>query len=120
MAVAIGDAVIAFVSGTASIVNSETRHVGDAARQTEQTLENIERLIGAENFAAHNLAGAGARLSDMAAVRVYVKRPEDYPKCKAESEKRLGEAPVIYVVADICRPELLVEIEGVAFSQRTL
>jgi len=119
MAVVIGDAVITFVSGTASIVNSETRHVGDAAKQTEQTIENIERLVAAENFAAHNLAGAGARLSDMAAVRVYVKRPEDYPKCKAVCEKRLGEAPVVYVVADICRPELLVEIEGVAFSQRT-
>jgi hypothetical protein len=26
--------------------------------------------------------------------------------------------PTIYVVGDICRPELLVEIEAVAFSRR--
>jgi len=25
--------------------------------------------------------------------------------------------PAIYAVADICRPELLIEIEGVAFSR---
>lgn len=48
------------VSGTASIVNQETRHHGDAARQTEQTIENIRRLIAPENFARHGLPAAGA------------------------------------------------------------
>jgi len=117
MAVVFGDAVITFVSGTASIVSSETKHIGDPARQTEQTIDNIERLIAADNFAAHNLPGAGATLGDMAAVRVYVKRPEDYAKCKAVCEKRLPDVPGVYVVADVCRPELLVELEGVAFSK---
>jgi len=120
MAVVLGGAVVTFVSGTASIVDSETKHVGDVTKQTEQTIENIERLIAADNFAAHHLPGAGATLRDIVAVRVYVKRPEDYPKCRAVCQKRFAEAPVIYVVADICRPELLVEIEAVAFSQRTV
>jgi hypothetical protein len=31
----------------------------------------------------------------------------------------LGELPTIYAVADVCRPELLVEIEGIAFSHKT-
>ena len=30
----------------------------------------------------------------------------------------LGELPAIYAVADVCRPDLLVEIEGIAFSWR--
>src|SRR5208337_5161313 len=30
-----------FISGTASITHSQTRHPGDAIRQTEETLENI-------------------------------------------------------------------------------
>ena len=31
----------------------------------------------------------------------------------------LGDLPTVYAVADVCRPELLVEIEGIAFSRRS-
>jgi enamine deaminase RidA (YjgF/YER057c/UK114 family) len=85
--------------------------------QTEQTIDNIERLIGADNFTAHGLPGAGARLQDLAKIRVYLKRAEDMPKCRTVCQRRFGAVPAIYAVADICRPELLVEIEGVAFSR---
>ena len=51
-------------------------------------------------------------------MRVYIKRQEDYAKAKAICEARLGEVPTIYAVADVCRPDLLVEIEGIAFSTR--
>lgn len=117
MALVLGHYVTTWISGTASIVNSESRHPGDIEKQTEQTLENIERLIGPENFLFHGLQGAGADLQDLAKVRVYIKRAEDFAKCKAVCERRLGAVPAIYAVADICRPELLVEIEGVAFSR---
>ncbi len=107
-----------FVSGTASITDSETRWIGDARRQTEQTLDNIEALIGEENFARHGWPGLGAGLDDLALVRVYIKRQEDYAQARAVCEARLGEVPTIYAVADVCRPDLLVEIEGIAFSSR--
>ena len=117
MAVIIGDYITTWVSGTASIVDSETVHVGDAARQTEQTIENIERLISRENFERHGAPDAGARLEDLAKVRVYVKREEDYETCRKVCERRFGPIPAIYAIADVCRPDLLVEIEGVAFSR---
>ena len=116
MALRIGDHLTTWISGTASIVNAATVHPGDAARQTEQTLDNIEKLIAPENFARHGWADAGASLRDLAKVRVYVKRPEDYETCRAVCERRLGAIPAIYALADVCRPDLLVEIEGVAFS----
>ena len=75
-------------------------------------------LISRENFSAHGLKGAGALLGDLAKVRVYIKRPADFPKCKAVCEELLGGTPAIYALGDVCRPELLVEIEGVAFSRR--
>jgi enamine deaminase RidA (YjgF/YER057c/UK114 family) len=117
VALRLGDYLTTWVSGTASIVDSETRHLGDPEKQTEQTIENIERLISADNFSAHGLKGAGASLSDVAKIRVYLKRAEDLAKCRAVCERRFGPVPAIYAVADICRPELLVEIEGVAFSR---
>ena len=117
VALVLGHYVTTWVSGTASIVDSESCHPGDPEKQTVQTLDNIERLIAADNFAAQGLKGAGASLRDLAKIRVYLKRPGDLAKCRAVCERRLGPVPAIYAVADICRPELLVEIEGVAFSR---
>lgn len=116
MAVVQGHFVSTLVSGTASIVNARTCHSGDIARQTEQAIENIERLIAPENFARHGLTGAGATLKDIAKLRVYVKHQEDYEHCREVCELRLPRIPAIYLHADICRPDLLVEIEAVAFS----
>jgi enamine deaminase RidA (YjgF/YER057c/UK114 family) len=118
LAFVLGDYVTTWISGTASIVKSESCHGGDIVRQTEQTLDNIECLISPDNFAAHGVAGAGAGLHDLAKIRVYLKRPDDYALCKAVCERRLGTVPALYAIADVCRPELLVEIEGVAFSRR--
>ena len=117
VALVLGNYVTTWVSGTASIVNSESCHLGDPEKQTAQTIDNIERLIAADNFTLHGLKGAGASLRDLAKIRVYLKRPEDLPKCRAVCEKRFGPVPVIYATADVCRPDLLVEIEGVAFSR---
>lgn len=117
MAMVVGDYVTTWISGTASIVNSESVHLGDIERQTEQTIDNIQRLIGPENLERHGLPGAGAQIADLAKVRVYVKRPEDYEKCRVVCERRFGPLPTIYAQADVCRGDLLVEIEGVAFSR---
>ncbi len=106
-----------FISGTASITHSQTRHTGDAGKQTEETLDNIAALIAEENLARHGLPGLGTSLASLGFARVYIKRPEDYTAVRAICEKRLGMLPTIYAIADVCRPELLVEIEGVAFSR---
>jgi enamine deaminase RidA (YjgF/YER057c/UK114 family) len=118
MALVTENYVTTWISGTASIVNSESCYAGDIQAQTEQTIDNIERLISRQNFKQHRIRRAGATLNDLTKIRVYLKRPEDLAACRAVCEKRFGSVPSIYVVADICRPELLVEIEGVAFSNR--
>ena len=106
------------VSGTASIIDSESHHLGDVAGQTRETLDNIAALISADNFRRHGQTGLGATLDDVALMRVYIKRPEDYAPVRDLCQARLGEIPVLYTVADVCRPELLVEIEGIAFCPR--
>lgn len=117
MAVVVGHTATIFISGTAAITNSESRHPGDVESQTQLTLDNIASLISADNFRNHGRPDLGSTLNDLALVRVYIKRQEDYAKCRAVCEKRLGERPILYAVADVCRPELLVEIEGMAFCQ---
>jgi len=118
MAVAAGDSATVFVSGTASITDSESRYDGDPGAQTDLTLDNIEKLISADNFRRHGVPHVGATLQDLSLVRVYVKRKQDYEIIRQVCERRFGERPTIYAVADVCRPELLVEIEAVAWSSR--
>ena len=92
--------------------------MGDPAAQTHETLDNIEALIGEPNLARHGLPGLGSSLANLGLVRVYIKRQEDYAQIRAACQERLGEVPTVYAIADVCRPELLVEIEGIAFSRQ--
>lgn len=116
MAVVVDDYATIWISGTASILDSESVHIGDIEKQTHQTIDNIESLIAEENLARHGFKGCGATLQELAKVRVYIKHAEDYEKCRAICEARFGPLPIIYANADVCRPDLLVEIEGVAFT----
>jgi enamine deaminase RidA (YjgF/YER057c/UK114 family) len=116
MAVVLGSEALVYISGTASITASESRHKGDVAAQTTQTLDNIEALISRENFSAHGRPQLGATLADLLEARVYIKRADDYELVRAVCEKRMAGVPIIYVEADICREELLVEIEAVAVA----
>ncbi|MCU0982194.1 MAG: hypothetical protein MUF25_23820, partial [Pirellulaceae bacterium] len=75
--------------------------------------------ISEENLARHGLPGLGTTLDGLGLVRVYIKRAADYAATRAACEQRLGELPMIYAVGDVCRPDLLVEIEGIAFSRKT-
>jgi chorismate lyase/3-hydroxybenzoate synthase len=93
-----------FVAGTASIVGHETKHLGDAGRQTDETVQNIARV----------LETAGATLGDLVMAKAYVRQAADFPTVQAQLRAALGDTPVLYVLADICRADLLVEVEGVA------
>ncbi len=118
MALSCGEYATIFISGTASITKSETRHIGDAPAQANETLENIAALISEANLSGHGLPGLGTTLEGLGLVRVYIKHAEDYPAVRAACEKRLGELPTIYVIGDVCRRDLLVELEGIAFSKK--
>jgi enamine deaminase RidA (YjgF/YER057c/UK114 family) len=118
MAIVSDGAAVILVSGTASILDSESHHLGDVAAQTRETLDNIAALISEDNFRRHGQSGLGATLDDVASLRVYVKRQEDYAVVQNACRTRLGDVPAVYTVADLCRPELLVEIEGIAFCGR--
>lgn len=98
-----------FVSGTASIVGHRTLHAGDVAAQTRETLANLEAV-----FAQANRCG-NFPIRD-AAFKAYVRNAADLACIQAEIASVLGSgANVTYLKADICRVDLLVEIE--AFAQ---
>jgi hypothetical protein len=98
-----------FISGTASIIGERTIGVGDPAEQTEITIKNIKQLYSTEIL--ENLS-AGSLNPKYGHARVYVKNRKDFPIIKRTFKSHFGKLPVVYIIADICRNDLLVEIEG--------
>lgn len=97
-----------FVSGTASIVGHESLHRGDVAAQTDESLSNVRAVL-----AVANERSALAPISlDGLAYRVYVRNAADAPTVLRTMAERVGSAPAQCVQADICRSELLVEVEA--------
>jgi chorismate lyase / 3-hydroxybenzoate synthase len=105
-----GPAQTLFISGTASIVGYETAHAGDVRAQTQETLRNI----GAVLAAANTHLGAERYTLERLSYKVYVRRPEDLSHIEQELRRAIGPAArALYLKADICRRDLLVEIEAV-------
>jgi chorismate lyase / 3-hydroxybenzoate synthase len=97
-----------FVSGTASIIGHQTVHPGDVRAQTEESLNNIAAVL--EAAGPHARCG-GYGLVDLG-YRAYVRHPHDLEAVRAAVTARVGDAAVVYLRADVCRADLLVEIEG--------
>jgi len=101
-----------FVSGTAAIKGQFSTSQPSIEHQTEMTIHNVLSLISPENLQKHGIiVSDGAILNYL---RVYVKYKKDIQAVKDICLKYFPFIPVVYVVADICRCELLVEIEGQA------
>jgi enamine deaminase RidA (YjgF/YER057c/UK114 family) len=100
-----------YVSGTAAIVGETVAGRGDAAAQACTTVLNIARLV-----APANLRRAGVRAVGLAprftVVRTYVKRAADISAVARIVRAAFPGAPALFVEADVCREDLLVEIEG--------
>ncbi len=102
---------ILFVSGTASIVGHRTVHPGDVAGQCRESLANIAAVVAEANRVARSGDFSPGELVH----RVYVREAADFPAVRAAFAELAGEAPgTVFVQADICRADLLVEIEAMA------
>ncbi len=94
-----------FISGTASIgPQGNILFPGNVYRQLDRTIENIEALLG----------HAGATLEDMCVLIAYIRDPSDHAVLWHEMRERFGDVPIEIVVAPVCRPGWLVEVEGLA------
>jgi chorismate lyase/3-hydroxybenzoate synthase len=85
------------ISGTASIVGHESRHPGDAREQLEEIVRNLAAL-----------PGRALRL-----LKVYVREPALLEMVAERLREGCPGSEVVFLAGDICRRELLVEIEAV-------
>lgn len=107
-----GDSGFVYISGTAAIRGEKSLQGVGISEQALTTLDNIDYLIS-----AGNLRSSGIPVQEngkIACFRVYVKRREDMEEARAVIGKQYPGMPAVYTLTDVCRSELLIEIEGLA------
>lgn len=97
------DDTIIFISGTASIIGQETIGIGDVHSQTEVTISNMQELIPMLNE---------LQKTEYTYLRAYIKELKDFQTVRTICESHFPNVSVSYLQADVCRENLLVEIEG--------
>ena len=99
-----------YISGTASIVGYESQHRDNVLPQLTESLRNMSTLVRSaeteHGVAIHTLA-------ELSQLKVYVRDEQDHATIRSHIHEQLGEeVPVMYLGGDLCRKNLLVEIEG--------
>lgn len=102
---------VLFISGTASIVGHATLHPCDVVAQTRETVANIVAVLEEANAVSVKTHFSLASLH----YKVYVRHVGDVEAVRAELERLVGgQLNAIYLQADVCREDLLLEIEATA------
>ncbi|MGQ0666865.1 MAG: chorismate transformation enzyme, FkbO/Hyg5 family [Nitrospiraceae bacterium] len=103
-----------FIAGTASVVGHASRHIGLPYEQMREAIHNVHAVLDrAKQIAGVDLSGTQPR----AMYKVYVRNPDSLP----EIRRALQDSPLpghqpLFLQGDLCRKELLVEIEGLLIS----
>ena len=110
-----------FISGTSAIIGQESVKETDIQSQTKATIDNILALISNENIKTqiHQKYHAGIdRLNlseNFSYLRIYLKDLNEADAVRVMCLEAFGSMPMIFLEADVCREELLIEIEGAIF-----
>ncbi|MCC5866631.1 MAG: hypothetical protein JJU31_16030 [Wenzhouxiangella sp.] len=106
-----GGQVLLMISGTASVVGHRTLHEGDLIGQLKEIESNFHSLLS--ESASRLGRGKLVRFGAGSLLRVYLRRAEDWPATRDFLAQAWPKVPVVALRGDICRSDLLVEIEAV-------
>ncbi|MDD5587018.1 MAG: Rid family hydrolase [Alphaproteobacteria bacterium] len=106
--VAWADRALHIISGTASIdgTGKTMYYDGDVMRQAERMFGNVDALLRA----------GSATIDDMMHMIVYLRDPADHARIDAYMNERFASIPYIIVEGAVCRPDWLIEVEGMAIA----
>lgn len=109
VAIKYGDRTHTFISGTASIDNmGNILYPNDIKKQTQRMWENVEALLAEVDMHLNE---------DVAMMTVYLRDMADYNIVKVLFEKRFPNRPKAIVLAPVCRPGWLIEMECICIKE---
>jgi chorismate lyase/3-hydroxybenzoate synthase len=92
------------ISGTAAVVGHASAHPDDLEAQLAETLANLSALLAS--------ADMPAGFDTHSPLKAYVRHVADAPRVREILQQRLPGVPVLVLHGDVCRRELLVELDG--------
>jgi chorismate lyase/3-hydroxybenzoate synthase len=99
-----------FISGTASVVGHQSQHKGLADLQARETMTNLRALLDRAHCVPATLERE-ARLQSI--FKVYVRNRDHLDAVRRVTDDPFfASSHLLYLQGDLCRKELLVEIEG--------
>ncbi len=103
-----------FISGTASIVGHESRHLGDCKNQVQEIFRNINALLEPDYLKTLKLSPDQFKEFKLDMMKIYVRDSRYLPIIEAEFKHQTGwYDKSLFLIGDICRRELMLEIEGI-------
>ncbi|MGV8134292.1 MAG: hypothetical protein AB2L20_03680 [Mangrovibacterium sp.] len=99
---------IVFISGTAAIRGELSLHADDVIEQVRVIMDNIDCLISSANYLSV------AAMREYKLLRIYIKNPDQIETVHNYMDAHYPDVKKLYVCADVCRDELLLELEGIA------
>jgi chorismate lyase/3-hydroxybenzoate synthase len=106
------------IAGTASVVGHVSEHIGEPHQQTLETIHNLNALI-AQTEQLHGITRG--QWYGQTLFKIYIRHPEHFATIRDILKDQLpSHTQVLYLQGEMCRSELLLEIEGVLVQEKTI
>jgi len=106
------------IAGTASVVGHVSEHIGEPDKQTLEIIHNLNALI-THTEQLHGVTRG--QWYGQALFKVYVRQPEHFATIRDILKEQLpSHTQVLYLQGEMCRSELLLEVEGILSQEKTL
>ena len=102
-----------YVAGTASIVGHKSYHNDNPLQQIDEIYKNLDSLL---DHCSVVVNGGTEKVDseDALVIKTYIRDAELFPLVRNRMDKKLADPQsILYLIGDICRKELLLEVEGV-------
>jgi len=106
------------IAGTASVVGHVSVHIGDPYKQTMEIIQNLNALL-THTEQLHGIARG--QWYGQALFKIYIRHPEHVAMIRDILQGQLpSHTQTLYLQGDMCRNELLLEIEGILGQERII
>ena len=106
------------IAGTASVVGHVSEHIGEPHKQTLEIIRNLNALI-THTEQLHGIARG--QWYGQALFKIYIRHPEHVSVIRDILKEQLpSQTQVLYLQGEMCRSELLLEVEGILGQEKTI
>jgi chorismate lyase/3-hydroxybenzoate synthase len=106
------------IAGTASVVGHVSEHIGEPHKQTLEIIHNLNALL-THTEQLHGITRG--QWYGQALFKIYIRHPEHFATIRDILKEQLpSHTQVLYLQGEMCRSELLLEVEGILSQEKTI